>query len=184
MLLSSWSWSNLFRIFKAFFGLLRHYRPTFVDVMLKLLLFREANKVDTLAPGWCNLRCVNSRSVWLGHHLRLIYHNGSFWSLSRLFFLSASAHYLIGVSLRDFKSHVLDVKIGAKLLKVDVVDPPNSNIAIIFAWSRDVRSHSVPFFYFNSRTLLFGIFLNSFHVMGMLLHCFNPFRPHITLILV
>ena len=42
----------------------------------------------------------------------------------------------------------------------------------------------MPLFYFNSRTLLFGIFLDSLHVVGMLLHCFDSFRPHITLILV
>ena len=40
---------------------------------------------------------------------------------------------MIVVSIRDFQSHVLDVKVGAKLLKVNVVDPPYSNIAVIFA---------------------------------------------------
>ena len=184
ILLSSGSRSNLFRFLKVFLGLLWHYGPTFVDVMLILLLFREANKVATLSSGWCHLRSVNSRSVRLGHHLRLICHNGSFWSLSRLFFLSTSAHDLIVVSIWDFQSHVLDVKVGAKLLKVDVVDPPYSNIAVIFAWGCDVGSNSVPLFYLNSRTLLFGIFLDSLHVVGMLLHCLDSFRPHITLILV
>ena len=42
----------------------------------------------------------------------------------------------------------------------------------------------MPLFYLNSRTLLFGIFLDSLHVVGMLLHCLDSFRPHITLILV
>ena len=46
--------------------------------------------------------------------------------------MSTSAHYLIVISIRDFKSQSLRVKIGAELLQVDVVDPPNSYVAVIF----------------------------------------------------
>lgn len=184
MLLCSWPGSNLFSFLKLFLGLLWHNGPTFIDVMLVLLVIREANKVSTLTPSWCHLGSVNSRSVRLGHHVWLICPNGSFWSLSHLFFLSPSAHDLIGVGIRDFKSHFLDVKIGAELFKVDVVDPPYSNVTIIFDWARDVWSDSMPLFYFDSRALLFGILLNSLHVMWVLLDWFDTFGPHITLILI
>ena len=126
---------------------------------------------------------MNASLVRGRHDVRLIFPYRGFWSLSHNL-LTTSAQNLVIVRIRQLYPYVFDIKISAELLQVHIIDSADSDITIVLDRASHIRGDSVPLFDFDALVLLFGILLNSLHVVGMLFYRFNSLGPQITLILV